>query len=371
MGGEHSGPPANLGAAANLFFWPLIAAAAAGNAFAAQAEMTARLFDPPQPAPEKLGWSAPNHVRLELATMALRDFSLEHEGMPTLLCAPYALHGAEITDLAPGHSLVETLKTSGCRHLFVTDWHSASAEMREFTIDTYLAELNITIDEIGPPVDLVGLCQGGWLALVYAARFPAKVRKLVLAGAPIDTDAADSSLTTAAHALPLGLFDELTRLGDGRAIGRRAANLWEPTLKAADQAQALQIDRQDLLGESALCRRFDQWNNATVDLPGAFYRQVIQWLFKENRLASGRLTALGRSVDLGELRHPMFLIAAQHDDVVPPEQLLALRRLVGTSEQDLQCVTEPGGHLSLFVGSRTLQSAWTRAAAWLGEKPAD
>jgi pimeloyl-ACP methyl ester carboxylesterase len=48
------------------------------------------------------------------------------------------------------------------------------------------AELNVVVDEIGGMADLVGLCQGGWMALVYAARFPAKVRKLVLAGASID-----------------------------------------------------------------------------------------------------------------------------------------------------------------------------------------
>jgi pimeloyl-ACP methyl ester carboxylesterase len=32
------------------------------------------------------------------------------------------------------------------------------------------------------------------MAFVYAARFPGKVRKLVLAGAPIDTKAAQSPL---------------------------------------------------------------------------------------------------------------------------------------------------------------------------------
>ena len=59
--------------------------------------------------------------------------------------------------------------------------------MQFLGIDDYLADLNVLIDEIGAPVDLIGLCQGGWMALVYAARFPGKVRKLVLAGAPVDT----------------------------------------------------------------------------------------------------------------------------------------------------------------------------------------
>ena len=39
------------------------------------------------------------------------------------------------------------------------------------------------IGDLGGRASLVGLCQGGWLAAAYAARFPGKVAKLVLVGA--------------------------------------------------------------------------------------------------------------------------------------------------------------------------------------------
>ena len=77
----------------------------------------------------------------------------------------------------------------------MTDWRSASPDMRFLAIDNYLADLNVLVDELGGYVDLIGLCQGGWLALTYAARFPLKVRKLVLAGAPIDVAAGTSRLS--------------------------------------------------------------------------------------------------------------------------------------------------------------------------------
>ena len=57
--------------------------------------------------------------------------------------------------------------------------------MRHPSIDDYLAELDVAIDEIGAPVDLVGLCQGVAVA-GYAARFPGRLRRLMLAGAPVD-----------------------------------------------------------------------------------------------------------------------------------------------------------------------------------------
>ena len=121
------------------------------------------------------------------------------------------LPNATVADFAPGHSVVEALCQGGLSRVFVTDWRSATPEIRYFSIDNYLADLNVAVDELGPPVDLIGLCQGGWLALVYAARFPKKVRRLVLVGAPIDIAAAESQLSRFVADVPLGMFDELVR----------------------------------------------------------------------------------------------------------------------------------------------------------------
>ena len=101
--------------------------------------------------------------------MRLRDFSTEAKGVPTLLCAPFALHGAAISDFAPGHSLVAALRRAGIHRLFITDWRSATTDMRLLGIDQYLADINVLVDEIGGPVELIGLCQGGWMALVYGS----------------------------------------------------------------------------------------------------------------------------------------------------------------------------------------------------------
>jgi hypothetical protein len=54
-----------------------------------------------------LPWTTSNTVALELASMRLRNFSIEKGGLATLICAPYALHSATIADFAPGHSVVE------------------------------------------------------------------------------------------------------------------------------------------------------------------------------------------------------------------------------------------------------------------------
>jgi poly(3-hydroxyalkanoate) synthetase len=346
----------------DLFLWPL---RAAGEVAAAQAGgfaqlMAAAYASPSRPA--KPAWTTANRVRLDLPTMELRDFSTASSGVPTLVCAPFALHGATLADFAPGHSLVQTLAGNGCPRIFVTDWRSATRDMRLLTIDDYLAELNVAVDEIGAPVDLVGLCQGGIMALIYAARFPAKVRKLVVAGAPVDVEAGSSLLSLTARHLPVAVFDEVVRLGDGRVLGQRVIDLWRPAIHGADGAAALQDEASE-----ALMRRFHEWFEWTVDLPGAYYHQAVLWLFKENRLAAGRLTALGRRVDLGRVHHPVFLLAGRDDELVAIDQLLATRRLVGTPSDRIETVVEPCNHLALFIGARSLAGGWTRAARWLAQ----
>ena len=225
------------------FFWPALAAASASDLAASFAQQFVDFAVRTENgrAPREPQWATPNTIALELKTVRLRDFSTGQEGTPVLLCAPFALHGATVADFAAGHSLVAALRDSGLKRLFVTDWRSATPDMRYLGIDDYLADLNVLVDQLGGHVDLVGLCQGGWMSLLYAARFPAKIRKLVLAGAPIDIAAAPSGLSALVDASPFAVFQELVKLGDGRVFGHRVLKFWGPqTLESSDMHQLLQ-----------------------------------------------------------------------------------------------------------------------------------
>ena len=116
-----------------------------------------------------------------------------------------------------------------------------------------------------------------------------------------------------------------------------------------------------------LADRYRQWYGETVNLPGAFYLQVVKWLFKENQIAEGCFVALGKRVDLMSIRAPIFLLAAGNDEIVPAGQLFATARLVGTPAEHLVKMTEPCGHLSLFLGAVVLHDAWRNIARWLGD----
>ena len=99
--------------------------------------------------------------------------------------------------------------------------------MKDFNIDRYLADIDKAVAELGDSVHLIGLCQGGWMSAMYTARFPGKVRSLVLAGEPIDTDAGNGSIKDVAHALPMLFFEELVAAGGGLLLGQYMVAGWK------------------------------------------------------------------------------------------------------------------------------------------------
>jgi poly(3-hydroxyalkanoate) synthetase len=309
-----------------------------------------------------LPWTTPNKVALELTTMRLRDFSRGSRGQPVLICGPYALHSTLIADFAPGHSIVERLQQSGHDRIFLTDWHSASADMRFLAIDQYLADLNVAVDEIGAPVDLIGLCQGGWLSLVYAARFPEKVRRLVLAGTPVDVSV-DSGLVRLVGSAPQAAFEGIVESGGGIVRGAHILRFWN---RASDTALVLQRSLSpDTAADRELHDRFVRWHDETVDLPGTYYLQVVHWIYRENRIANGTFVALGRTVSPGDVRVPVFLLAGSDDEIVPAPQAMATASRLGTPASQIERAVVPSSHLGLYLGGQTLATAWPRIAGWL------
>ncbi len=353
------------------FLWPMLAAMSATEATSQFVHEIARLAGAdettrPQVAPPR--WATRNRVALALPSMLLRDFSAGAHGRPTLICAPYALHGATVADFAAGHSLVESLRKNGRRNLVVTDWRSATPQMRFNSIDTLLADLNVAVDALAQPVDLIGLCQGGWMALVYAARFPGKIRRLVLAGSPIDIEAGDSGLSQLARQTPTAMFTELLRVGEGRLLGQLMLDLWGPAPTETDAIRGvLQMaerpDPTEATRDASLYVRFRDWYAWTVDLPGVYYLEVVEWLYKENRLAEGAFVALGRPIELSAVKLPVALLAGRDDELVAPEQVLATKARIGSS--DVLTRTAPCTHLGLFMGRRTLTEVWPEIIGWL------
>ena len=351
-------------------FWPLSAVAAMGRAELELFQRSLRFLAEAQKVDYGLKphFATANVVLLELHTLLLRAFgTVKPHVAPTLIVAPYAGHSAAIADYHGGQSLVQTLLAAGLGRVLVTDWKSATPAMRDYDIDNYLAELNVCIDDLGGRVNLVGLCQGGWMSAMYAARYPGRVAALVLAGAPIDTHAGNGPLKAMIESLPPGFYEELVALGGGLMRGRVMLRGWknmhpeEQYLKKYVRLYQ-HIDDPEYISKT---EAFSSWYENTIDLPGRWYLQVIDELFRRNRLAQGQFVGLGQQLSLREIRCPVYLLAGEADDITPKEQVFAAETLVGTPQQEIGKAVAPGGHVGLFMGSESLRQFWPVIARWI------
>ncbi|MGE5339213.1 MAG: alpha/beta fold hydrolase [Gemmatimonadota bacterium] len=361
-GQEHSVP----------WFWPFAAAIemeeAGAKLFQDNVKYVSEVEKLAAPPPPE--WATANRVVLDLDTMRLRDFSPAHPSThqtAVLIDAPYAGHASSIADYAKGQSLVETLMAAGLPRVLVTDWKAATAAMRDFDIDKYLAEINVVVDDLGGSAHLVGLCQGGWMSAMYASRFPAKVRSLVLAGSPIDTDAGDGPIKRMAHRLPMDFYERLVAAGGGRMLGRMMLAGWKnmhPEQQFVDKYLDLyrHIEDRNYVERT---ERFEDWYENAIDLPGRYYLQAIEQLFKQNRFAKGAFVGLGRTLRLKDVTAPVYLLAGAQDDITTPEQVFNAEALLGTPRHEIVKKLVPGGHIGLFMGTNTLRNAWPAIGQWI------
>jgi hypothetical protein len=120
--------------------WPALVAEQTSEFAAAVAHGLVDLAGGPhdEQHPIEPGWVTSNDIVLELGAVRLRRFGKPASRRPTLICAPFTLHAATVTDIAPGHSLVEALQAALAGPVYVTDWRSAAADSGSRTIDDYV-----------------------------------------------------------------------------------------------------------------------------------------------------------------------------------------------------------------------------------------
>ena len=313
-------------------------------------------------------WASLNTTKLDLKTMLLRNFS-EPSGqkIPVIIDAPYAGSSATIADFSPEQSLVRTMKANGLKRVYVTDWKSATDAMKDYTIDTYLEDIDAAVEAVGGKAHLVGLCQGGWMSAAYAARFPGKVATLVVAGSPIDCDAGTGVVKNLAQTLPISFYRELVAAGGGRLLGIFMLAAWKG-MHPSDEYLKKYTDLFFNINDKAYIKRaedFARWYETPVDLPGVYYLQAVEWLFKENRLAKGKFVALSKTLSLKDIDIPVYMLAGDADDITPAAQVFNAEQYLGSSYNKMVKKLVPGGHIGLFMGHKTLHDTWPEICKWI------
>jgi poly(3-hydroxybutyrate) depolymerase len=310
-------------------------------------------------------WASANDIVLEAPVARLRDFSSSRGSrvVPTLVLPPQAGHNSCIVDYSPEQSQMRTILEAGLDRAYTLDWIGATPSTKGATIDDYLDVIERAIDHIGSPVNLIGDCQGGWLATIYAARRPEHVNTLTIAGAPVDFHAGEpvihAALTSLAPDGNLAFYRGLVAAGGGMLRGEQMLAGFiaiQPDNEIARQMQLLANVNDHAHVERY--REFEDWFKYTQAIPGAFYLWIVEHLFRDNELIAGKLEITGEPVDLRRIECPLILLAGATDHITPPDQVFALADYASTLADNVTRDTTAGGHLGLFMGHEALSHHW-------------
>jgi poly(3-hydroxybutyrate) depolymerase len=311
-------------------------------------------------------WASRQRIVRRSPLTRMRDFTPPRadDVVPTLVLPPQAGHDSCIVDFSSAQSQMQTILASGLERLYALDWIGVTQETKDATITDYLAEVHAAVSHAGDGgrVNLVGDCQGGWLATIYAALHPELVNTLTIAGAPIDFHAGGAVIHESVEALgddDLSFFRALVRQGNGVLKGEFLLGgfiVIKPENEVGKQLQLLAHVRDAEHLERY--RAFEDWFKHTQDIAGPFYLWLVAHLFRDNELIDGTLRIDGEAVDLGRIRCPVNLLAGATDHITPPEQVFALAEAVSTPAKRITRRTTSGGHLGLFMGSEALRDHW-------------
>jgi poly(3-hydroxyalkanoate) synthetase len=312
-------------------------------------------------------WHTPNRIVLSTPFAHLRDLTApghrDDDVVPTLVLPPQAGHSSHIVDYSAEQSQVGAIAAAGLTRLHVLEWRSATPATSRVTITDYLDVVDRSIGLMGGRVNLVGDCQGGWLAAIYTALHPERVHTLTLAGAPIDFHAGDSVIASTTRVLTgafgLAPYRALVAANGGVMPGRAALANFIAIRPQAELARQWQlVANVDDAAHVARYRAFDDWFGHTQDLPGAFYLWLVEHLFRRNEFIRSELVVDGRAADPAAITCPLFLLAGSTDHITPAAQLFALADVAGTPDGQVTRRTANGGHLGLFMGHDALREDW-------------
>jgi polyhydroxyalkanoate synthase len=272
-----------------------------------------------------------------------------------------------ILDLAPGQSFVEFLLGRGY-DVFMLEWEAPRDDEKHLDLASYafdfipqaVADVKRRTGE--PDVTLLGYCAGGMLSCIYGAVHPTDgMKNLVAFTTPIDFQ----QMALFANWSDRRFFDVealVDRLGNvPPEMIYTSFDMLRPAARIAGQVRLWENMWNDEFVKSY--RMFDRWGVDALPLPGAYFRQVVEELFWENRLARNELILDGHLVDLGRITAPFLHVVAEHDHIVPRAASAPLIELVGSSEK--QELVLKGGHVSIAAGANAVRRMWPAVDAFL------
>jgi polyhydroxyalkanoate synthase subunit PhaC len=289
---------------------------------------------------------------------------------PILLC-PSVINRLYVLDLKSGISVVEVLKNAG-HDVYGIDWGEPGDAEVGLGFEGFTARLGRLLESAcadagTDKMHVLGHCLGGTMCVALAATDDAHLQSLVLLTAPLAFH--DSGLLSAWTRAPF--FDAERVVA---AFGHVPAWLTQPAfqvLKPMGQTSKVlrlyqSLDRPEFL---EFFRCLETWINDNVSIPGGFFIDLVNQLYKRDALLSDALVFRDGPVHVENVKVPVLVIAAEHDHIVPHAS--ATKGLERFGSHIKRAEVLPGGHIGVVIGGLARRRLWPALLGWLDENPVE
>ena len=294
---------------------------------------------------------APMPALAEKHGATLRDYGWDG---PPVLFIPSLINPPNVLDMGE-RSLLRWLAARGHRVLLL-DWGWPGPDRHALNVAGHVEQIALPLlREIGEPVDLVGYCLGGTMALAAAQLGP--VRSVATLAAPWHFKGFPAESREKLGALWAGAEPAV------EALGVLPMEVLQSAFWSLDPARTIAKfeDFASLEGDAA--RTFvmlEDWANDGPPVPGAAAREMFEGLFRDDLPGSGRWRVGGEIIDPASLSVPLLNIVSTTDRIVP-------HATAPTAGERLDLGL---GHVGMVVGARGRAQLWEPLAAWLSRAAA-
>jgi polyhydroxyalkanoate synthase len=282
---------------------------------------------------------------------ALRDYG--GEGRPVLF-VPSLINPPNVLDMGE-RSLLRWLAAQG-RRVLLLDWGWPGKDRHALTVAGHVEEIALPLmAKAGAPVDVVGYCLGGTMALAAAQLSPA--RSVVTLAAPWHFNGFPEESRAKLAQLWAGAQPAVTTLGV------LPMEVLQSAFWSLDPARTVAkfVDFATLEGEAAQTFvMLEDWANDGPPIAGAAARELFEDLFRDDLPGTGRWRVGGETIDPAALQVPLLNIVSTTDRIVPH----------ATACQAGERLDLALGHVGMVVGAKGKQALWEPLAAWLSRAAA-
>jgi polyhydroxyalkanoate synthase len=290
---------------------------------------------------------------------------------PSLLIVPAPIKRAYIWDLTPSVSAVRYCLHHGLR-VYLVEWLPPSGGDGHAGLDEYAGQAiaacaaTVSSEADRAPPFLMGHSLGGTLAAIFCALEPLSARGLVLLGAPLcferlSSRFRDTLVSIVPSRLPETDIVAGSLLSHVSAAASPATFVWSRLMDAA-----LSLADPSAMDIHA---RVERWALDEVALPGKLVNQIVQWLYRENRLCRGTLSVCGKTIEPSRTRTPTLAVVNTADEIAPPTSVAPFVEKMAT--HDTLIIEYPGEvgvalqHLAMLAGRQAFVRVWPQIISWL------